>query len=90
VADRLGDALGQAAPSVGPVLGASAVGACSLLTGGVALIAAHGVYVYGDSMFGPDRSSTSALIFIFLPIYQWVGTAILIVLASVATRRTLP
>lgn len=59
-----------------------------LLTGGVAAMATYGIYVYGDSMFGPGARSTSALIFIFLPIYQWVGTAILIVVASAMSRRT--
>jgi hypothetical protein len=59
-----------------------------LLTGGVTAMAAYGVYIYEGSMFGPAARSTSALIFIFLPIYQWVGTAVLIVIASVMSRRT--
>jgi len=59
VADRLGDALGQAAPSVGPVLGASAVGACSLLAGGVAVAApggtGHPTVVPRSHTFAPPR-----------------------------------
>ena len=59
-----------------------------LLTGGIAAMAAYGIYIYENSMFGRGARSTSALIFIFLPIYQWVGTAVLIVIASVMSRRT--
>lgn len=58
-----------------------------LLTGGIAAMAAYGVYVYEESMFGPGARSTSALIFIFLPIYQWVGTAVLIAVAAAMGRR---
>ena len=58
-----------------------------LLTAGVTALAVCGVYLYEDAMFGPDTRSTSALVFVFLPLYQWVGTAILIVLASVMSRR---
>ena len=58
-----------------------------LLTGGVTAMAAYGIYVYEDSMFGPGARSTSALIFIFFPIYQWVGTAVLIVVTAVMSRR---
>jgi hypothetical protein len=59
-----------------------------LLTGGVAAMAGYGIYVYDRDMFGSGARSTSALIFIFLPIYQWVGTAVLIVIASAMSRRT--
>ena len=58
-----------------------------LLTGGVAVMAAYSIYVYDRDMFGPGARSTSALIFIFLPIYQWIGTAILIVIAAIVQRR---
>jgi len=58
-----------------------------LLTGGVAAMAVYGLYVYERDMFGPDVRSTSGLILIFLPIYQWVGTAVLIVVAAVMSRR---
>jgi hypothetical protein len=61
-----------------------------LLTGGVTAMAAYGVYVYVDSMIGPGVRSTSGLVFIFLPFYQWLGTGILIVLAAVMSRRTSP
>jgi hypothetical protein len=37
--DRVGDAVSHAAPAVGPVLGAGAIGASSVLTGGVAAAA---------------------------------------------------
>jgi len=60
-----------------------------LLTGGVALMAAYGVYIYERDMFGPGARSTSALIFVWLPIYQWIGTAVLIVIASALSRRKL-
>lgn len=58
-----------------------------LLTGGVAAMAAYSLYSYEHDMFGPDTNSTSALIFVFLPLYQWVATAVLIVAASIASRR---
>jgi hypothetical protein len=37
----------------------------------VAAIAAYSVFVYERDMFGPGVRSTSALIFIWLPVYQW-------------------
>jgi hypothetical protein len=58
-----------------------------LLTGGVTAIAAYSVYIYEDSMFGPGARSTSAIIFVFMPLYQWIGAAILIVIAAAMTRR---
>ena len=61
-----------------------------LLTAGVSLMAIYSIYVYERAMFGPDARSTSALIFVFLPIYQWVATAILIVVAAMISRKTSP
>lgn len=58
-----------------------------LLTGGVAAMAGCSLYVYERAMFGPDTNSTSALIFVFLPLYQWVVTAVLLVAAAIASRR---
>ena len=58
-----------------------------LLTGGVAVLAGYSLYVYEQSMFGPDTSSTSGLVFVFLPLYQWTVTAVLIVAAAIASRR---
>ena len=60
-----------------------------LLTGGATAMAVYGVYIYEDAMFGPGGRSTSALIFVFLPIYQWIGTAILIVAAAALNRRAM-
>ena len=59
-----------------------------VLTGGVALMAAYGLYVYDRDMFGPGARSTSALIFICLPLYQWVGTIVLVGITSVLNRKT--
>ena len=58
-----------------------------VLTGGLVLMAAYSVYVYEHDMFGPGARSTSALIFVFLPIYQWVAAAVLIVVASALSRK---
>ncbi len=41
---------------------------CGLMS--IAVIS--GIYIYISDMFGEDVRSTSALVFIFLPIYQWV------------------
>ena len=60
-----------------------------LPTAGVAAMAAYGIYIYESAMFGPGARSTSALIFIFLPMYQWLGTALLITLAAILGRRQL-
>ena len=59
-----------------------------LLTGGVAAMAAYSLHIYERDMFGPGARSTSALIFVFLPLYQWLGTAVLIVVAALLSRRT--
>ncbi|UUR06997.1 hypothetical protein [Sphingomonas glaciei] len=45
------------------------------MTIGVGLLAAISLYLYGTTMLGSDQSSTAALIFIFLPLYLWVGVA---------------
>jgi hypothetical protein len=45
----------------------------------VAALAAYSIYIYWQSMFGPDIRSTSGLIFVFLPLYQSaVGVGILL------------
>lgn len=59
------------------------------LAAGAGAMAAHGLYVYATDMFGPGARSTSALIFIFLPLYQWVGAAVLIVSAFLLPRKTI-
>jgi hypothetical protein len=41
---------------------------CGLMT--IAVIS--GIFIYISDMFGEDVRSTSAIVFIFLPIYQWV------------------
>ena len=41
-------------------------------------IAAYSLYVYERDMFGPGARSTSGLIFIFLPIDQWIALALLV------------
>ncbi len=50
------------------------------------MIAAHGLYTYELDMFGPGARSTSALIFIFLPFYQWLAVAVLALFEWVARR----
>ena len=57
-----------------------------LVTIGIGLIAAHGVYAYERDMFGPGARSTSALIFVFLPIYQWAAVLLLLVVAGASRR----
>jgi hypothetical protein len=59
-----------------------------LLTAGVAAMAVYGVYLYEVSMFGPGVRSTSGVIFVFLPLYQWFGTALLLLVALATRRRT--
>ena len=56
------------------------------MTIGIALLGAGSVYAYLHDMFGPGARSTSALIFIFLPIYQWFAVAILMGFAWVLRR----
>jgi hypothetical protein len=57
------------------------------LTAGVTVIAIHGVYEYERGMFGPDTNSTSAVMFVFLPAYQWAAAALLIFIAALVDRR---
>jgi hypothetical protein len=45
------------------------------VTMGVGLLAVVSFYIYGKAMLGSDPSSTAALIFIFLPLYLWMGVA---------------
>lgn len=42
-------------------------------------LAAYGLSVYNEAMFGPGVRSTSGLIFAFFPLYQSVPAAILLV-----------
>ena len=44
-------------------------------------MAGYSFYVYLRDMFGPGARSTSGLIFIFLPTYQWLAVFVLIALA---------
>ena len=44
---------------------------------GLAAIAGYSLYIYERDMFGAGARSTSALIFIFLPLYQWLAVGIL-------------
>lgn len=54
-------------------------------TSGIAIFSAlvmtfavvSGVYIYVIAMFGPGARSTSPLVFLFLPLYQWAAPAIL-------------
>ena len=39
---------------------------------GALIVSVASVAIYWNDMFGPGARSTSALIFIFLPIYQWL------------------
>jgi hypothetical protein len=49
-----------------------------LYTIGLAAIATYSLYIYERDMFGPGARSTSALIFVFLPLYQWAAVAMLV------------
>lgn len=53
---------------------------------GVGVMAAFSSYVYVTDMFGPGARSTSALIFIFLPIYQWIAVGALLGLDLLVRR----
>lgn len=44
----------------------------------LAAIAVYSLYVYERDMFGPGARSTSAIIFIWLPIYQWIAVGLLV------------
>jgi len=71
---------------VAPIITAYLVGRDNwLFTIGLAAIAAYSLDIYERDMFGPGARSTSALIFIWLPIYQWV--AVLILLAMIWSIR---
>jgi len=51
----------------------------------VGIIAAYSMYIYLTSIMGPETSSTSSLIFLFLPLWQWAAV-ILISLAMLLPR----
>jgi hypothetical protein len=57
-----------------------------LITIGVAAIAAYSSHVYIRDMFGPGARSTSGLIFLFLPVYQWIAVAGLLGVALMIRR----
>lgn len=44
-----------------------------------------GIYIYLESMFGDGARSTSGLIFIFLPIYQWALPLILLLITALGS-----
>ncbi|WP_138104313.1 hypothetical protein [Parasphingorhabdus sp.] len=56
------------------------------VTVSVGAIAAYSLNVYVDSMFGPGLRSTSALIFAFLPIYQWIAVGLVLAINFFAIR----
>ena len=57
------------------------------LTIGMALLCSFSLRIYIHDLLGPGiQSSTSALTFLFLPIYQWLCVAILIGLAWAIRR----
>ena len=58
------------------------------LTVGVTAMAGYSFYVYLREMFGPGARSTSGLLFIFLPTYQWLAVFVLIALAWSIKRLT--
>lgn len=53
----------------------------SALLMGLAVVS--GIYIYLESMFGEDARSTSALIFLFLPLYQWAIPLLVLVVALI-------
>lgn len=50
------------------------------VTMGVGLLAGVSFLIYGETMLGSDASSTAPLIFIFLPLYLWVGVGFVFVI----------
>lgn len=52
-----------------------------VMTLGVGLIATVSLTLYGEAMLGSRDSSTDALIFVFMPFYQWIGVALVGVMA---------
>ncbi|HEU5286020.1 MAG TPA: hypothetical protein VFU20_05860 [Sphingomicrobium sp.] len=54
----------------------------------IGAMAAYSSHIYERDMFGPGARSTSALIFIFLPIYQWMAVGVLIGVAWLTRRLT--
>ena len=59
-----------------------------IMTVGVAAVAGWGSYEYNIEMLGPGARSTSALAFIFLPIYQWMAIAVVLGIDWAARRIT--
>jgi hypothetical protein len=53
---------------------------------GTAMIAAWGLYEYNVGLFGPGARSTSGLVFVFLPIYQWIGIAVVLAIIWLVRR----
>ncbi len=54
-------------------------GVVTMSTGLMAVAVVSGIYVYVSSMFGEGARSTSALILLFLPIYQWAFPLIAVI-----------
>ena len=71
------------APIAFPLLAWSKTWLVTLATG---LIAAGSVYIYLIDMFGPGARSTSAIVFVFLPVYQWMAVAALYALHWLIAR----
>ena len=57
------------------------------LTLGVSAVAAVSLALYWQALLGSGTSSTAALIFVFLPIYQWCAVALVAGLALLGRRR---
>jgi ABC-type Na+ efflux pump permease subunit len=53
---------------------------------GTAAIAGWGWYEYNVGLFGPGARSTSGLLFLFVPIYQWMGIAVVLAASWLARR----
>jgi hypothetical protein len=53
-------------------------------TAALAGIAMYSLYIYERDMFGPGARSTSALIFVWLPIYQWIVLGALLGISKLA------
>ncbi|WP_114521547.1 hypothetical protein [Altererythrobacter sp. ZODW24] len=53
----------------------------TFFTVGAVIIGMWGIITYWQDMFGPGARSTSALILLFLPIYQWAAVGVLALIA---------
>jgi len=58
-----------------------------ILLAAVCVLASSGVAVYQVGFFGGHPDAQSGLLFVFVPLYQWLAVAVVLVLLAVIARR---